>query len=390
MSWANLLFLALNAALTAKLFAPLVPLLAYLACGYACVLYAGQARARHEGRWARFVEAATLFAWTAAWALAKSAPFAVDVSWAHRFPLLGLDWAQGVSLPEVAGASYVYLKVYDLVRRAQRGEPTPGLTSYLNQMLFVPSFVAGPIAGPEPFRQAPRPRRDLALEGLDRIVHGVLKLWVLASLLEPLHLLALPDAASLAKFLTRRELWACVDAGGLWIYLNFAGYSDLAIGAALLVGVRLPENFDAPYLAGNPRDFWQRWHMSFTTWLREHVFAPVSQLCQDAGLGRGVLALGIGTTATMVACGVWHRASLPFLLWGLYHAALLVAHQLYASRVKPRLARAGLEHFLGTRGYRLLAVLVNFHAIALGWVLFLPVDAPLADHLEILRRLVLP
>jgi alginate O-acetyltransferase complex protein AlgI len=290
-------------------------------------------------------------------------------------------------LPPIVGVSYLFLRGWDLIRRAQRGLPPPTLVHYLNQMTFFPAFAAGPIAGPEPFEQGFAPTRASVAAGFNRILTGLAKFAVIAPLLEPAHLLGPPQAASAASSLSCGQVWFGVYASTLWIYFNFAGYSDIAIGTGLLCGIKLPENFEAPYLAASPTEFWQRWHVSFTQWLREHVFSPTSRLLVRFGLERSAFGVVAGVTATMVACAIWHRPSIEFLAWGLYHAAVTCTHQLYATRLKPRLAAAGLGPFFGGRAYRVLGILATFHAVAIGWVLFMPLDAPLRDHLAILRRL---
>jgi D-alanyl-lipoteichoic acid acyltransferase DltB (MBOAT superfamily) len=380
---AQVLLLGANLAAISVL-TPLVPLLVYVLLGYLLVLHAALVRPRlGGGDLARPAVLGTLLAWVVAWSVFKQGG---GGGWLASVPLLSL----GAYSPQVLGASYIFLKTYDLIRRAQRGEPPPGLGAYLFQMTFAPSFIAGPVAGPEPFAAGPGlTRRGLGL-GLNRVLVGVFKLFVLVPLLEPMNLLSAPDALDLAQLLGRGELWLGLYGSALSLYLDFAGYGDIAIGLGLCCGVRLPENFDSPYLAANPSEFWQRWHMSFTGWLREHVFGPVSRALTGGPQGGGLLALLGATCATMLACGLWHRASLSFALWGLYHAVLLFGHQAWATRLRPRLVAAGLGRVIDARPAHVMGVLGTFHAIALGWPLFLPLDAPLAARLDLLRRLVLP
>lgn len=381
MTTRTLLLLIANLALTIKFCTPAVPLLVYLVVGYALVLCASRVRDRLDGRAARLVPPAILIAWTATWLLVK--PVSPTQQWFARYPSLGLS-----AFPSIAGASYVFLKVYDLIRRAQRGDAPPGVVSYLTQMTFYPSFLAGPIAGPEPFAHGFAPTRASVADGVHRLLSGVLKLYVLVPLLDQAHVLApWSGPRPLGELLSRQDLIVGLYGSSLWIFFNFAGYSDLAIGLGLLMGVKLPENFNAPYLAPSPSEFWQRWHVSFTSWLREHVFSPTSRALVGAGLGGSILALVVGTTVTMTFCGLWHRISVEFLVWGLYHAAVVIAHQLFATRVKPLLARTALAGFLRTRAYRALGVVATFHAITLGWALFMPIDAPLGEHLALLRRI---
>jgi alginate O-acetyltransferase complex protein AlgI len=353
----SVLLVLLNIAVAAWLCGSPTSLAVYLALGFACARLA-------SGRGPR-IAAVAIAAWTGLWILVKPAgPGGVDL----------------------VGSSYVYLKVFDLIARAAKGGPPPGPLDFILQMTFFPSFLAGPVAGPEPFARRVPPGVPLVGEAAARALRGVVKLWVLVPLVEPANLLAAPDAVSLLPRLGRGDVWLCAYASAFSLYWNFSGYTDLAIALGLLMGVRLPENFASPYLSASPSEFWQRWHMSFTAWLRAHVFDPTSRLLVRAG-GGGLGPLAVATAATMLFCAAWHRFSTALLAWGLYHAALVVAHQVWATTVRPRFARAGLAAVFGSATYRGAAVLATFHAVLVGWVLFLPLDAPLADHLAILRRL---
>ena len=150
------------------------------------------------------------------------------------------------------------------------------------------------------------------------------------------------------------------------IFGDFAGYSSIAIGIAALLGFSLPRNFRQPYLVRNPQEFWRHWHISLSTWLRDYLYISL-------GGNRG----GSGKTnrnliATMTLGGLWHGASWPFVVWGLFHGLLLTGHRIVTgwfgraevdrSRAKPADAANGLW------GWFLVAVM--FHATCLGWLLF--------------------
>jgi D-alanyl-lipoteichoic acid acyltransferase DltB (MBOAT superfamily) len=376
-----LLLVALNIFVTSRLFTPLAPLLVYTLVGYVLAVVAALARPL-TGTLGRLVALATLAAWGVAWVLVKPGTLPGE-HLLDRFPSLGFK-----GFPAIVGSSYVFLKGWDAIRRAQRGAKVPSLPVYLAQMTFFPSFAAGPIAGPEPFEGGLAPTRAGLAEGANRILAGVAKAYVLALLLEPGSVLRLPRVVEATEGLSFWSVWAGVYASALWIYLQFAGYSDVAIGLGLALGVRLPENFDSPYLAPSPSEFWRRWHQSFTSWLREHVFSVVSRFFVERGLGGSALALVATTCAVMVVCGLWHLPSASFLVWGLYHGVVVSLHQLYATRLKPRLAATALGPLLASRAYRVVGTLATFHLVCLGWVIFLPVDASLADHLTVLGRLL--
>jgi alginate O-acetyltransferase complex protein AlgI len=144
------------------------------------------------------------------------------------------------------------------------------------------------------------------------------------------------------------------------IYLDFSGYTDMALGIAIILGVRLPRNFERPYLAGSVREFWRRWHMTLSRWLRDYLYIPFGG--NRLGFGRMLAAL----MGTMLIGGLWHGAAWTFVLWGGVHGGLLVVEQL-TRRYLPSLAPPPL----------LLRRLLVFHFVALTWILF---RSPTIDH----------
>jgi D-alanyl-lipoteichoic acid acyltransferase DltB (MBOAT superfamily) len=149
------------------------------------------------------------------------------------------------------------------------------------------------------------------------------------------------------------------------IYFDFSGYSDIAIGSARALGFRVPENFRLPYLARGPADFWTRWHISLSTWLRDYLYIPLGG--SRASRANTYRNLGI----TMLLGGMWHGAAWGFVLWGAFHGAWLAIH------------RALFRDRRVFRVPRLLSILVTFHGVCFGWVLF---RAPsLSDALTVYR-----
>jgi D-alanyl-lipoteichoic acid acyltransferase DltB (MBOAT superfamily) len=149
------------------------------------------------------------------------------------------------------------------------------------------------------------------------------------------------------------NLALAVYAYAFQIYFDFSGYTDIALGLAALFGLELPENFHRPYLATSPRDFWRRWHVSLSTWLRDYLYVPL-------GGNRGTrLRTAWNLFLTMVLGGLWHGAAWTFVLWGAYHGAWLVAQRFWP--VPPRAPSA-----FRTAGKRI----GTFHVVLLGWVIF--------------------
>src|SRR5262249_53393180 len=125
-------------------------------------------------------------------------------------------------------------------------------------------------------------------------------------------------------------VWLATLAYALQIYCDFSGYTDMALGSAHLLGYKLAKNFNMPYLAANIADFWRRWHISLSTWLRDYLFIPL-------GGGRGTdWQPSRNLLATMALGGLWHGANWTFVAWGLLHGTLLVVHRGFQRACKPR------------------------------------------------------
>jgi len=219
--------------------------------------------------------------------------------------------------------------------------------------LFFPRLVAGPIVRPnEFFPQLERPRRFSWLRtqlGLQLFVWGFFKKTCVA---DPLALAIDPFYADPAAFSTLAA-WLAVLGYSVQLYCDFSGYSDMAIGLGHLVGVRLPQNFRLPYLATDIRDFWQRWHLSLSRWIRDYLYISLG--------GNRVSAArqAINLIAVMGVCGFWHGAQWTFIAWGCLHGLLLAIH-----RATP------WPTWLSTSVGRAVCIAGTYMVVALAWVLF--------------------
>ena len=272
-----------------------------------------------------------------------------------ELPLLGIVLPIGISFYTLHTITYVA----DSYRGAIR--PTGDLLEYATYVSFFAQLVAGPIVR---FGQI---EGDLDLVGtagrtrwLDRgcllfaigLSKKVLVADTLARFVDPL--LASPLGLSTA------EAWMALAGYGYQLYFDFSGYSDMALGLGLLFGLRLPRNFDAPYRAADPADFWRRWHISLSTLLRDYLFSPMG------GTLGGVARACRNLVVTMLVGGLWHGASWTFVLWGGYHGVLLSGTLLLRNRLG-RIPRA-------------VKVPVTFLLVTLGWVLFRSSDLPMAGR----------
>ena len=143
------------------------------------------------------------------------------------------------------------------------------------------------------------------------------------------------------------------------IYCDFSGYSDMAIGIALLMGYEIPMNFNAPLTADSMTDFWRRWHISLSKWIRDYVYISLG------GNRRGKVFMYINQMIAMTACGLWHGASLNFVLWGVIHGALVCIHKFWSQTILRH-----DRHYHPSGIHRFFSVLITFHVITFTWILF--------------------
>jgi alginate O-acetyltransferase complex protein AlgI len=251
----------------------------------------------------------------------------------------------------------------DLRRGDRHGYP---LRDYCLFVFFFPQLIAGPIVRHHeiiPQFDLP-PRRPEMWENLARgavlFVIGLLKKVALADALAP-EANALFGKASAGLALNLGESWMAALAFALQIYFDFSGYSDMAIGLALMFGFRLPFNFDAPYRAVSIREFWRRWHITLSRFLRDYLYIPLG------GNRRGGLRQGVNVVITMLLGGLWHGASWTFVAWGGLHGLGLAVNGAWA-RARWHLPRPF--------GWVLTMVFV-----LIGWVLFRAEDFTTAWHI---------
>jgi D-alanyl-lipoteichoic acid acyltransferase DltB (MBOAT superfamily) len=238
---------------------------------------------------------------------------------------------------------------------------------------FFPHLAAGPIERAGGLLQqlaAPAPRRPTTTRvraGVTLVCWGLMKKVAIA---DNLALIVDATFARPAGDAPGPEVLIALYAFAWQIYCDFSGYTDIARGVAALLGIDSSLNFRLPYLAAGPVDFWRRWHVTLSTWLRDYVFLPVAYPLSRAAARLGLaprredlVTYAAATAATMLACGLWHGAGWTFVAWGLYHALLLVGERALGRRPRPR--RAGLA-LVG----RLAGVVGTFHLVCLGWLLF--------------------
>jgi alginate O-acetyltransferase complex protein AlgI len=232
-------------------------------------------------------------------------------------------------------------------------KPVRNLLDYALYIMFFPHLVAGPIVRPRDFlpqlQQTKRWNWDRLQLGLQYFVIGLFKKAVIA---DQLATLADPVFARPSAYASS-SIWLAVMCYAVQIYCDFSGYSDMAVGLAHTLGFKLPRNFNLPYFAANITDFWRRWHISLSSWLRDYLYIPLG------GNRGGELATYRNLLLTMLLGGLWHGASWTFVVWGLYHGVLLALH-----RAVP------LPRWLGHAVFKPFFVAATFLAVCVGWVFF--------------------
>ena len=153
------------------------------------------------------------------------------------------------------------------------------------------------------------------------------------------------------------------------IYVDFGAYTDVAIGFARMLGIALPENFNRPYLAPNIREFWSRWHMTLSSWVRDYVFLPAGRGLFKTRLRSAPIAIAaVSYLVTFLVVGAWHGVTAPFLLWGLYHGVLLAAYHVIRAKTPVRIAAHPLYR---SRFATVCGAALTFLLVAIGWVPFM-------------------
>ena len=288
--------------------------------------------------------------------------FFVD-SFADATGAIGLDITPPllqIALP--VGISFFTFHALSYVIDIGRGELEPmRLDEVALYMSFFPHLVAGPIVRASEFKPEMRRRADPRSiptgEAFRLIAFGLFKKVVVSSYLageivDPVF--GAPGAHS------PLELLVGVYGYAIQIYADFSGYTDIAIGCALLLGIRFPQNFDAPYRSLTLQEFWRRWHMTLSRWLRDYLYIPL-------GGSRGtVRATYRNLFLTMVIGGLWHGAAITFVVWGAIHGGYLAAERWvrgwWAAQERPPV--------FPPEATALFQWFVTFHVVCLGWIFF--------------------
>ncbi len=283
-----------------------------------------------------------------------------------RAPVLDIVLPLGISFYTFETISYV-VDVYRKFIPAERS-----FVMYGCFVTFFPKLVAGPVLRaaemlPQ-FAVEPVFRMDTFISGLRRIIFGIFLKVVLADNISPLVDSGFSQPVSTLSAL---DIFTLAFLFGFQIYFDFSAYSSIAIGSARLMGIHVPENFNFPYMATSPRDFWKRWHISLSSWIRDYLYLPLQGIkVRDRSTGglsvdvgekhRGTKHPLIALFFTWAIMGLWHGANWTFVIWGLYHALLIAIYRIIAAPA------ARLPTWLRTYG----GWGITLFLVMLGWIPF--------------------
>jgi D-alanyl-lipoteichoic acid acyltransferase DltB (MBOAT superfamily) len=255
----------------------------------------------------------------------------------------------------------------DVYRGIQEPERDPLIMGLFT--VYFPQLVAGPIERgshvlPQ-FRQRSLATREQIESGIVLILIGLFRKVVIADVAAGLinaQVFVTPNTAPAGRVLVGIYLYA------LQIYGDFAGYSDIARGVSRLFGIELVENFNQPYFATSIADFWRRWHISLSNWLRDYLFMPFSRsLLRRYGNRHASAIVVVSHLVTMSISGLWHGANWTFVVWGFMHGVLLGGHRLLQNQ---KVLPIKVSSSISKRILALVSIIVTFHVVAITWVFF--------------------
>jgi alginate O-acetyltransferase complex protein AlgI len=262
-------------------------------------------------------------------------------------PIPRLDIVLPIGVSFIVFEKITYL--VDVYRK--RGKPAHSFTSYLLYVLLFPKLLAGPIVKYHDIAGQlveHRLTKDGLIEGFERFLLGLVKKVLIADTLGEVADIVFGLPHTILGF---SNAWLGVVCFTFQIYVDFSGYSDMAIGLARMFGFRLQENFNWPYVAASFTEFWRRWHISLSTWIREYVYFSLG------GNRTGVARTYLNLWVCFLLCGLWHGAKWTFILWGIYNGVFLILDKLFWLEFSKRLPRA-------------VSIGATFLFVMLGWIIF--------------------
>ncbi|MBT8219393.1 MAG: hypothetical protein KJP00_06200 [Bacteroidia bacterium] len=266
---------------------------------------------------------------------------------------------------------YAFRQIHYALEMYKDKLPQHTFFDYINYLFFLPTILIGPIHRFEPFmRNAYRRRWDSMLfsEGLERVLYGYVKIVIINNYL--ISVLLFQQISNIGSSSIWLGTYLRVFSYTLETYILFSGFSDVAVGLALMMGFRVMENFNYPFFAPNINEFWNRWHISLTSWCKDYIFIPISSFTRKPILG---------IISTMLVIGLWHEISWRYLVWGAFHGLGIACWHIYN--------RTAMAKALTKRSsvLRIGSIIITFHFVMVSFVLIREVDmANVINTLKIL------
>lgn len=290
----------------------------------------------------------------------KYTNFLIDIS--NQLFGQGFLQFQNIFLP--VGISFFVFQSMSYTIDIYRGQlkPLSNWLDYLFYLSFFPQLVAGPIVRARDFipqiRQNPVVvTREMFGTGVFLILTGLFKKAIISDYISLNFVDRIFDEPLLYSGF---ECLMGIYGYALQIYCDFSGYSDMAIGLALLLGFRFPKNFDSPYKSATITEFWRRWHISLSSWLKDYLYISLG------GNRKGKARTYLNLFLTMLIGGLWHGAAIRFVLWGAWHGAALAVHKWTVNRF-PSFKKTGADM---VPWRRVIGIIVTFHVVCFGWIMF--------------------
>lgn len=304
----------------------------------------------------------------------KYADFAIT-----QFNILGQQFDLGQQIPLLHLALPIAISFYTFhsigyIIDIYRGtiKPTKSFTDYAIFVAFFPQLVAGPILRASHFlpqlrekiehADIPARLRQIVIEntnlklGITMIIFGLFKKMFFADNISPM----VNDIFANPMGLDTFTIILGTIGFGIQIYCDFSGYSDIALGAALIMGFKIPINFNKPYFATSPSDFWRRWHISLSSWLRDYLYVPLG------GNRKSHLRTYFNLMTVMFLGGLWHGASWNFVIWGILHGAYLAIHK----AISDRFPSISTNRFFKSKIGFIFSILATQYLVFLTWITF--------------------
>jgi D-alanyl-lipoteichoic acid acyltransferase DltB (MBOAT superfamily) len=274
---------------------------------------------------------------------------------------------------EIVGLSYILFRQIHFIVDSMQGQiETPSLWSYLNYQVNSFTLLAGPIQRYQDFQEYWQKPVSLELDRHEtlklylRLFVGVIKIVLVSTTFQSaynyfLDQLEASGGSAPAGWKVLAQLFAMLYCFLLYLYMNFSGYCDVVIAGSSLVGLKLPENFSAPFIARNILDYWSRWHITLGHWIRDYLFTPLYKAGAERFPRHSTAVAVVGYFLAFSLAGIWHGSTWNFLVYGMLHGAAASAAKLWENAIVKRGGRALLKRYLQSALIRRVAIVGTFH-----------------------------